>query len=79
MRFIPKRPTLEEIVAEYGGLKSYLDDHEQKKLNQGFDYHDIILLMDVSIGRVALLTGRNKRTIYKWKALREKESNVENA
>ena len=74
MRFIPKQPTLEEIVAAHGGLEDYLNDPEQIELNNGKNYRDIMLLLDESVSAAARQTGRNKKTIYKIKAIREKEA-----
>lgn len=74
MRFIPKQPTLEEIVAAHGGLEDYLNDPEQIELNNGKNYRDIMLLLDESVSAAARQTGRNKKTVYKWQAIREKEA-----
>jgi hypothetical protein len=74
MRIIPKQPTLEEIVAGHGGLEDYLNEPEQMALNNGKNYRDIMLLLDVSVSAAARLTGRNKKTMYKIKAIRDKEA-----
>lgn len=75
MRFIPTRPTLEEIVAAHGGLEDYLNDPEQIELNNGKNYHDIMLVLDTSgVSAAARATGRDKKTIYRLKEIREKEA-----
>ena len=74
MRFIPKRPTLEEIVAAYGGLEPYLNDPEVITQNNGLGYRDIMLLFKESISAVARQTGRSKGHIYKLDKIRQKEA-----
>jgi hypothetical protein len=61
MRFIPKQPTLEEIVAAHGGLEPYLNDVEQIAQNNGKNYRDIMLLLDESVAAAARQTKRNKK------------------
>lgn len=74
MRFIPKQPTLEEIVEAHGGLEAYLNDPEQMILNNDKNYRDIMLLLDEGPSAAARQTGRNKKTVYKWQAIRDKEN-----
>jgi hypothetical protein len=73
MRFIPTQPTLDEIVEEAGGLEVYLNDPQQIEEHNGKNYRDIMLLLDESVAAAARQTGRNKKHIYKLKAIRDKE------
>jgi hypothetical protein len=75
MRFIPKNPTLAEIVQrQYGTLENYLNDPLQMSGNNNLNYRDIMLLLDVSIAAAVDKTGRNKRTVMKWRDIREQEA-----
>lgn len=72
-RTIPDNPTLADIVESYGGLQAYLDDPIIKSGNNGHGYHDIVLMLDLSIQGAATKTGRNWRTMKKIKDIHDKE------
>lgn len=75
MRFIPKNPTLAEIVAQqYGNLENYLNDAFQKDANNGYGYTMIMEFMDISLAAVIEKTGRNRRTVMSWQAIRDEEA-----
>lgn len=73
MKFVPKRPTFDEIVDAHGGIENYLNDPKQVERNNGLNYHDISLIIE-NISLTCRKTGRAKNTVYKIKARMEHEN-----